>query len=253
MTDNISQSKSFKVFVREVSPYLFSLSYRLTGSYDDALDLLQDTFLKVWSNWEQLKDAEKALPWVRKICVNQYIDLCRKSKRNYLVKDPVFPHMEYEIISNAPTPEDEVLADEEVRLIHSQCWTVMTRTLSLYQQIVFVMTDIYQLKIDETAQLIGRSEAATKSLLHRARKSMNGLLSPFCSLVQKDNICTCKSWIQYSHDIQKRREFLNQMVASRKSSGKDTSFAENKLITLFNNLPQHVPPLPWIEKIEKNI
>ena len=122
--------------------------------------------------------------------------------------------MEYKIISDTPTPEDELLADEAVRLIHSQCWTIVTRTLSLHQQIVFVMTDIYRLGIDETAWLIERSRAATKSLLHRARKSMNGRLSPFCSLLQQDNICKCRSWIQYSHDIQKRRDYLRQILSS---------------------------------------
>ncbi len=161
---------TFENIVHRTSSYIFSLSYRLTGSYDDAHDLLQDTYLKAWEKWERVHDKENALPWIRKICVNQYIDMYRKSKREYIVSDPVFPRMEYEIASDAPSPEDELIADEEIRLIHSQCWTIITRTLPLYQQIVFILINIYRIGIEETARLIKKSPAATKSLLHHDRK-----------------------------------------------------------------------------------
>jgi RNA polymerase sigma factor (sigma-70 family) len=244
-------SASFEDFIRDSSTYLFSLSYRLTGSYDEARDLLQETCIKAWHKWDRLRDKEKAIPWLRKICVNQYIDTYRKSKHEYIVRDPVFPHMEYEIASTAPSPEEELIADEEIRLIHSQCFTIMTKTLPMHQHIVFLLIDIYHIGVEETARLIGKSPSATKSLLHRARKAMSGLISPYCSLLNQNNICKCESWIRYSHDIQKRREALQQMVSTHTHSKEKLKSAQESLMALFSNLPQHLPSSSWIDEIIK--
>src|SRR4030067_1963667 len=251
MEDSKIVFDTFENIVRRTSSYIFSLSYRLTGSYDEANDLLQETFLKAWKNLDLLKDKQKVIPWLRKICVNQYIDSYRKTQREHFINDPVFPHMEYNIVSDAPTPEDELLADEEMRLIHSQCWTIVTRALPLYQQIVLVLIDIYKLNIKETSILIKRSPSATKSLLHRARKAMEGQLIPYCDILNRDNICKCRSWIQFAHDIHRRQEYLKQIAASCINSNKNIKPTKKKLIAVFNNLPQHVPPSKWIEEIIK--
>jgi RNA polymerase sigma factor (sigma-70 family) len=249
--DEKTARAEFETAVRETSTAVFSLSYRLTGSYDEARDLSQETFLKAWKSRGTLADKKKLVPWLRKICVNQYIDYYRKSKRENLVKDPVFPHMDYEITSNEPSPEDELIADEEIRLIQSQCWTIVTNTLPLYQQIVFILADVYRLTVSEISTIIERSPAATKSLLHRSRKAMANRLTPLCSIIQTDNICKCKSWIRFAHDIRKRREFLQQMILEQINSKKKNETALKKLTSAFRNLPQHVPPRSWIDEMIK--
>lgn len=243
--------EDFDAIIRGTSSYIFSLSFRMTGSYDDAHDLLQDTYLKAWEKLDRLQKKEKVLPWIRKICVNQYIDMYRKRKHKNISLDVVFPHMEYEIASKAPSPEDEIIVDEEIRLIHSQCWTIVTRSLPLYQQIVFILVDVYQLRIEETARLIQRTTSATKSLLHRARKSINGRITPHCSLINRDNICKCRAWVQYSHNIRRRREYLQQIISSNPYPLGETDSSSKKLIKLFNNMPLHIPPSSWIQELEK--
>jgi RNA polymerase sigma factor (sigma-70 family) len=244
-------SEEFESIVRDTSSHIFSLSFRLTGSYDEAHDLLQDTYLKAWQKRDNLKDGSKAAAWIRKICVNQYIDNYRESKRKYLVRDPVFPHMDYEIASDAPSPEDELIADEEVRLIHSQCWTIMTRTLPIYQQVALILVDVYRLGTGEAARLIGRSDAATKSLLHRARKAMYERIAPVCGLLQQDNICKCSSWVKFSHDIERRRVHLKEIVEKRAASGAAIESSPEELTRFFNTLPRHIPPHEWVDEMIK--
>jgi hypothetical protein len=121
----------------------------------------------------------------------------------------------------------------------------------LFQQIVLVLHDVYGLRIEEVSTLIDQSDSATKSLLHRARNKMYSLISPYCTILKQDNICKCKSWIQFSHDIQKRRDFLKEMLSSSIKSSEDTASTRKKLIEMFNSLPYHTPPAKWIDTVIK--
>jgi len=251
MENALHLTKEFESIVQATSSNIFSLSYRLTGSYNEAHDLFQETYLKAWQKWMLIKDKGKVAPWIRKICINTYIDKYRESKRKHLMLDPVFPNMDYEIVSDVPTPEDEVIANEEVRLIHSQCWNIVAQFLPLLQQVVLILVDIYRLDISETASIIGRSSAATKSLLHRARKTMYEMIAPFCSLLQKDNICRCSSWIQFSSNVEERREYMQRMLREQLSSNTKIESTCQDFIWLLNKLPTHVPPHQWIDEIKK--
>jgi RNA polymerase sigma factor (sigma-70 family) len=250
---NPSESSMFESSLKEHSVYLFSLSYRLTGSYEDAQDLAQETFLKAWQKWEHRINRENPVPWLRKICINAFIDRRRRGETSVFEKKIVFPDMEQELVSTAPTPEDEVVADEEVRLVHSQCFSMITSTLPLYQRIVFVLNDIYQIGIRETSVLVDKSSAATKSLLHRARETMDDNFGPYCSVVSSNNSCTCRSWIVLAHDIQKRREVLDQLISSQMESKRRLNETRRRIITLFNHLPLHAPPPLWIDEVIRKI
>lgn len=253
MNKNSFDSNMFESSIEKYSNYMFSLSYRLTGSYEDAQDLFQDTILKAWQNWGNLRNKENPIPWLRRICVNAFIDYTRKSATRRIAKEIVFPDMELEIVSEMPTPEDELLADEEVRLIHSQCFTIITSTLTLNQRIVLVLNDVYKVGILETSFLVNKSYSATKSLLYRAREKMVDNFKPYCSVVNSDNICKCKSWIAFAHDIQKRREYLKYIFSSQIKSKAKIGETKKRIIYLFNNLPLHPPPPLWIDEVLKKI
>ncbi len=250
---NRRESSRFEACLKEHSVYLFSFSYRLTGSYEDAQDLLQETLLKAWQRWEDRRNKENPLPWLRKICINTFIDSRRRGETSVFERKIVFPDMGQILVSATPTPEDEVVADEEVRLIHSQCFSMIASTLPLYQRIVFVLNDIYQVGIHETSVLVDKSCGATKSLLHRARESMNETFGPYCSVVSSDNSCACQSWIAFAHDIQKRREVLDQLLSSGMESKRKLGETRRKVLTLFHHLPHHAPPPLWIDEVIEKI
>ena len=170
-----------------------------------------------------------------------------------IANETVFPNMEYDIISKVPTPEDEILADVEVQLIHSQCFNIIMSTLPLYQRIALVLNDIYQVGLKETAVLIDKSYSATKSLVHRAREKMTNNFSPYCAVTLVDNNCQCKSWIAFAHDIQKRREYLRHILSSQIETKAKFNETKERIIYLFNNLPLHPPPPLWIDNVIKKI
>jgi RNA polymerase sigma-70 factor (ECF subfamily) len=64
---------------------LFRYAFRLSGSSADAEDLTQETFGKVVSRLTQLRDTERAKPWLFRILRNEYLRRIRDDKRHKLV------------------------------------------------------------------------------------------------------------------------------------------------------------------------
>jgi RNA polymerase sigma-70 factor (ECF subfamily) len=242
---------SFESVVSNSSRYVYSLSYRLTGSLDEAKDLMQDTYLKAFRKWDTVKNNDNPIPWLRKICVNCFIDNSRKASTKLKMKEVDFPSEEHDIASPALSPEEEVLLGEEIQTIRSQCFTILTSSLNLYQRISFVLIDIFGLDMRDVAQLIDKSHTATKSLLYRARGKMNRFLGLRCGLVSPDNICRCKSWTAVSHDVQKKRDLLKVIIARPETSVMDTIETKKRMTVLFRTLPYLNPPGEVVENIPK--
>ena len=243
--------RNFESVVSNSTRYIYSLSYRLTGSLDEAKDLMQDTFLKAFRKWDTVKNDDNPIPWLRKICVNSFIDNRRKTSTKLKMKGVDFPSEEHVIASPALSPEEEALFDEETQTIRSQCLTIMTTSLNLYQRISFVLIDIFGLGIRDVARLINKSYAATKSLLYRAREKMNKFFGSRCGLVSLDNICRCQSWITISHDVQKKRDLLKTILAQPNSSPIDEIEIKKRMVVLFRTLPYLNPPDGVVEDISK--
>lgn len=68
--DRSTMNGSVEKLVHEHLESLYRFAYRLTGSRADAEDLVQETFLSVHRNAHQLRDADKALPWLLTILRN---------------------------------------------------------------------------------------------------------------------------------------------------------------------------------------
>ena len=252
MHDHITRRIDFEETFREHASSLYSLAYRLVGSYDDAADLFQETMVKVWRKWDQRKNKHNSLPWMRKIVINTFIDNLRKKKIRESAFGVMFPIMDNVIVSETPLPDDEFIVDEEIRMIHSQCFSIIASNLPIYQRIVFTLIDVFKISISETALIIGRSVSATKSLLYRARKKMVEQYSPHCGLVREDNFCQCKAWLRFTSDVHQRREYLQQVIKQTVQSKEATKEIRQRVIHLFRLLPPLTPPSEWLEKLLKS-
>ena len=234
--------------VKETSSYLYTLSYRLTGSSDEAQDLMQETYIHAHDKWHQLKNIENPAPWLRKICLNIFIQRNRKKESRYRMKETAFPVEDHNIISGTLTPEEECLYNHEAQKIQSQCYSILTSSLCIYQRIVFVLVDIFEIDIDEVSEIIIKSKPAAKSLLNRARNKMNKHLASICSLANSENICKCSSWISFAHDIDTRRAHLKEIIKNRKKDY-DKETTNNNLAFLYKTLPYLNPPRDIFRKL----
>ncbi|MFF1301688.1 sigma-70 family RNA polymerase sigma factor [Streptomyces sp. NPDC058307] len=164
--------------------------YRMTGSYDEAEDLVQETFLRAWRARDGFQGRASARTWLYRIATNACLDLLRRTARRPQRYEPVpgMNHGEGEpparITWLQPYPDDELpVAESEL----PETATVSRETLELVllaaiqhlparQRAAFILRDALGLTAAETAEAMEMSVASVNSALQRARPTLRAHL-----------------------------------------------------------------------------
>src|SRR5699024_85152 len=77
---------NLEIFER-LKPGLTSFCYRMLGSIEDADDAVQETYIRVWQNWNSFKQQSSRKTWIYRIASNICIDKLRQAKRRALPVD----------------------------------------------------------------------------------------------------------------------------------------------------------------------
>ena len=239
------------------SKYIYNYALKLSCNPSVAEDIAQETLIKVWENISQLKDDNAIKKWITIICLNIFRMKMRKEKG--------FRELSYEEIhelegdgklftSNDPLPEDYVIVDESIKDLQNGCFLAMVRRLTLNQRIAFSLVDMFGIKVDETAEILQLSKAATKGLLYRARMNLDSFFGDHCNLLSIDNPCSCSAWIEFSKrrsDLQKEVEKI-KLVNYLDYKEKDYKYDEEvrkKVKYLYENMPDKKPSDEWYTSV----
>lgn len=156
--------------------------------------------------------------------------------------------------SNDPLPEDYVIVKESIKDLQNGCFLAMVRRLTLNQRMAFSLVDMFGLKIDETAELLEISKAATKGLLYRARMNLDSFFGDHCNLLSINNPCSCSAWIEFSKrrsDLQKevgKIKLVNQLDYKEKKYEYDEE-VRKKVKYLYENMPDRKPSDEWYKSV----
>ena len=160
---------AYKTLVNSHIKSVSRCAYRILGNRNDAADICQETFLRVWlhpEKWEPKKS--KLVTWLYKIAYNLCVDQVRKSRRNNFVLDP---QREFE----------EILHSTDAEEIHS---TIKHRRLNFglrmlpeNQRSALTLCHYSGFSNKEAAEIMNVSVRALESLLARARRSLKKVLS----------------------------------------------------------------------------
>lgn len=148
------------VYVAYKSP-LLSLTYRFTGDSSLAEDLLQDIFIKIFTNIKKLRSPEALNSWLYRVAVNVCMSFARKNKKA--------KEISLDEIDNMGHSEDE---DNQVRQQIEQA----IKILPPKQKIVFQLHDIEGFTHTEIAEIMKSSEGTAKSQLFKARTKIRNFL-----------------------------------------------------------------------------
>jgi RNA polymerase sigma-70 factor (ECF subfamily) len=158
-TGDLSKLETFN----EHRPRLFGLAYRMLGIRDDAEDILQETYIR-WHKTDA-ETIETPEAWLVTAVTRLSIDRLRKAsvqRETYI--GPWLP--EPLMIANEPSPEDNA----ELASGLSLAFMVMLERLSPTERAVFLLHDIFDCDYSEISRIIGKSEAASRQIVHRARE-----------------------------------------------------------------------------------
>jgi RNA polymerase sigma factor (sigma-70 family) len=150
--------------------------YRIALAYlrnpDDALDAVQETFVKAFQNAVRWDGASEVGPWLSRIAVNHAIDRYRREKRRRRTLAPFDDGARELPATDQPSPERTALGREVGVKI-----AAALRALPEKQRAVFVLRHYEEHTLEEIAGVLGLSLGTVKSSLHRAIRGLRERLA----------------------------------------------------------------------------
>jgi RNA polymerase sigma-70 factor (ECF subfamily) len=146
-----AQEKLYVMF----SAKMFGVCLRYCKNYDEAKDVLQEGFVKVFSKLEQFSFSGSFEGWIRRIVVNTAIEKLRAQTHNVP-------------LDFAPEVFDEI-EEDEMPLISAAEMLSMVQELPTQYKMVFNLYVFEKLPHKEIAEMLGITEGGSKSNLSRAR------------------------------------------------------------------------------------
>ena len=170
---------AFEELVRRYDRNVFRIAQHITQNREDAEDVVQEAFLKAYSNLAKFQEQSKFYTWLVRIAVNEALMKLRRKKPERTVsldediktEDDSLPR---EIADWSPNPE-QMYNQAELR-------EILTRTIQGLPsgfRTVFVLRDVEGLSTEETAEALELSIPAVKSRLLRARLQLRERLNRF--------------------------------------------------------------------------
>ena len=151
---------------------VFVLTYSFFRNKEDALDLLQETFLRLFQKIHTYQQGRNFEGWLLQIAKNLCIDHYRKtaSKRRALETDKPVDEL------NVPdTRGQETCVNSDFKEILTRC----VDKLAERQRMIFIMRHYNQMKNEEIAQVLNISPGTVKSLHFKAIQNLRALVSPY--------------------------------------------------------------------------
>jgi RNA polymerase sigma-70 factor (ECF subfamily) len=170
-------SGAFRVLVERHSRSIFRLAYRMTGSEQDAEDVVQETFLRAYRQIGRFELRSSFKTWLYRIAVNCATDLLRQRPRfagvAVLEDGPDEAREGETAVDEAPSPEQVVFSAEVQRKV-----VAVLGELSQSERTAFILRHYEGRSIEEIGRILGLRTSATKHSVFRAVQKMRRALDP---------------------------------------------------------------------------
>ncbi len=166
---------AFEYIVLITEKQIYNLALSLTKSHEDAEDITQETYLRLWNSLGDYKGAS-AKSYIFKIARNISIDLLRKKMR-HSEADAVILTADGEFEPDIADPDPDVRPDEAyLRKLTVETVRECIASLPIPMRELIVMRDIDGLSYGEIASVLGMPEGSVKSGIFRAREKLRKLI-----------------------------------------------------------------------------
>lgn len=160
-----NQRQSQELLYKQFYGYAMSICLRYTRTREEALDVLNDSFLKVFTKLDQYNPELPFKAWLRRILINTALDQYRQSVQHYYHDD----------ISQVADQVSTATADAQSQLAYEELLAMISQLSPAYRT-VFNLYVIDGYSHDEIAEQLGISVGTSKSNLARARENLRMML-----------------------------------------------------------------------------
>lgn len=163
-----SKDQAFRTLISLYKERLYWHIRNIVKSHDDADDVLQNTFIKVYKNIDNFKGDSKLYSWLYRIATNESITLVNKNAKRLQITSEEVQHL---AINNLQA--DVYFEGDEIQLKLQKA----IATLPDKQQLVFNMKYFQDIKYKDMASILETSEGALKASYHIAIKKIEKYLT----------------------------------------------------------------------------
>ena len=168
----VGDREAFRKLVEIYQRQLFAFAYDLTGNFQDAEDLSQEVFLKMWRKLDTFRIEAKLSSWLYRIAMNTFIDRSRsKNARVHKMKDD----LEDRKLAKADYRDGEPFMNPEAQVEANWMQKQVKRALDALtpkERVIFTLRHYQDLKMSDISDRLGVTTGTVKSLLFRATKKL---------------------------------------------------------------------------------
>ncbi|MBE6033827.1 MAG: sigma-70 family RNA polymerase sigma factor [Clostridiales bacterium] len=161
---------SFETLILSCKGKAYNIALRYVKNENDAMDILQESFIKIFRHLDKFNEESKFETWVYRIVVNACNDFLRKNKNKYnqlslLSKED--EEMEMDIPDSTPSPEELLLKKE-----HGAYILDCLEKIPIEHKKILILRDIKGFAYEDISEILDCSIGTVKSRISRARNNL---------------------------------------------------------------------------------
>jgi len=157
-----TRERGFRVLLSQYKERIYWHIRRILYDHEDANDVTQDVFVKVWKSLDSFRGDSKLFSWIYRIATNESINYLRKmQKKKNVPFDQVSQYLESKV------QHESLSGDDIERKLHNALVKLPEK-----QRLVFNMKYFENLKYREIAQILDITEGSLKASYHYAVKKI---------------------------------------------------------------------------------
>lgn len=167
LKDEKERAAAFSVIVNRYSQQIYWHIRRMVLSHDDANDLVQNTFIKAWTNIDKFRGDSKISTWLYRIAINETLNFLGKNQNNTVsINSPegaIAEQLESDTHFNGERAD--ALLQEAIHRLPEK------------QRLTFNMKYYEEMKYEEMSEILGTSVGALKASYHIAVKKIEDYIN----------------------------------------------------------------------------
>lgn len=165
--------RAFYELVTRYKDKLYNFVFRFVGQEEIAEDIVQDTFVKLFTSADMYREIAKFSTWIYTIAANLAKTELRKRKRRkmFSLQDMGLDEKEYEIPSDSEDPGKELNS----RFSQGEITAAMVKLPEQFRTVI-ILRDVQELSYEEISRIVNVPEGTVKSRINRGRQKLISIL-----------------------------------------------------------------------------
>ncbi len=163
------KEQAWHLLVNNFSRRIFNLAYQFCGCYEEAEDLTQEIFMKIYTSLPKYDSSKNLTAWILTVAKNHLIDSYRKTKKEKSQREDFWQHLQAGI---EPGPEAEMITAQTRELI----WKGLGQ-LPPEIRLAIILKEIHGKSYEEVAEIMNIPVGTAKSRINRGKIQLARLLN----------------------------------------------------------------------------